>query len=160
MTDYTKYNAQNVLDNVNQLIDRRDKGAANKYSGLWYYGNRGYDMRKVCDDLSIFDWWVDNLSVSKLKDMRQFIEEAIKLGYTGYVCFKVGAAGCANGMWAYKTETTDGYSPNGECLYKSFTPSYNYWDAQLADGSWLAETTCGSYDGIKTKRQLESLLAK
>ena len=70
----------------------------------------------VCERLSIFDWWVDTISQTKLQDMKKFLQEAIKLGYTGYACFKVGATGCANGMWAYKEESEDGFSPK-ECEY-------------------------------------------
>lgn len=96
-------------------------------------------IRDVCDDLSIFDWWNDYLSVSQLKQMKSFLELAGKYGYNGYVCFKVGATGCANGMWAHKRESETGYSPDGECLYRSFTPEYISYDAQLEDGTWISE---------------------
>lgn len=89
--------------------------------------------------------------------MRKLLKEAIKLGYTGYVCFKVGAAGCANGMWAYKEESTTGYAPDGECLYKSFTPSYCYWSVKTVSGEWLPEGD-DDYDPIKTIKQLESFV--
>lgn len=117
-----------------------------------------YKIADVYDDLSIFDWWNEYLSKSQLKDMRRFLKEAIKLGYTGYVCFKVGATGCANGMWAHKEETTDGYSPDGECLYKSFTPAYNYWSVKTASGKWVPDGD-DKYDSIKTIKQLESLIS-
>ena len=89
--------------------------------------------------LSIFDWWKDWLTLSDLKSMKAFLTKAIKYGYNGYACFKVGASGCANGMWAYKEESTSGYSPDGEFLYRSFTPSYTAWDAKLADGTYVGE---------------------
>ena len=114
---------------------------------------------RVCDELSIFDWWVDNLSRSKLKDMRRFLREAIKLGYTGYVCFKVGAKYCANGMWAHKkSKTEDGYSPDGAFLYKSFTPDYNYWDIQDDDGKFITHKNHIEYDSITTIKQLEDTI--
>ena len=115
----------------------------------------------VCDELSIFDWWVDNLSLSKLKSMRRFLREAIKLGYTGYVCFKVGAKYCANGMWAYKKpRREDGYSPDGAFLYKSFSPDYNYWDIQDDDGKFITNKNHIEYDAIKTIKQLEATINK
>ena len=115
----------------------------------------------VCNELSIFDWWVDNLSRSKLKDMRRFLREAIKLGYTGYVCFKVGATYCANGMWAHKKpKTEDGYSPDGAFLYKSFTPDYNYWDIQDDDGKYITSKNHIEYDAITTIKQLEATINK
>ena len=50
----------------------------------------------------------------------------------------VGATGCANGMWAYKEESKDGYySPEGGCLYRSFTPAYTDWDIRDDNGTWL-----------------------
>lgn len=119
---YTKYNAENVLIEVEKKIDQ-----------LIHYGYK-LRIRDVCDELSIFDWWPEYIGVSRLKDMRKFLKEAIKLGFTGYVCFKVGASGCANGMWAHKENSADGYSPDGPCLYKSFTPDYNCWEIDFGDG--------------------------
>lgn len=116
--DY-RHNAYNVLLNVNNYIEQ--------LTNEEYKWNKKLSIRKVCDELSIFDWFKNELSISNLKDMRTFLKEAIKLGYSGYVCFKVGASGCANGMWAYKETSTNGYAPNCDCIYKSFTPSYNYW---------------------------------
>lgn len=123
----------------------------------------------VYNDLSIFDWWPEYLSKSKLKEMRQFLKEAIKLGYEGYVCFKVGAKGCANGMWAHtELETDEGYSPS-DCptLYRSFTPSYRYWDVTDKDGNWDWEGKYKddkdrntNYDKIKTIKQLEAYIAE
>ena len=118
-------------------------------------------MWDVCTDLSIFDWWVDELSISRLKEMRTFLREAIKLGFNGYVCFKVGATGCANGMWAHKAESVNGCSPDGDFLYKSFTPAYNYWDITFADGDFrkgddrLTYRVGKKYDDLKTIRDLE-----
>lgn len=115
-------------------------------------------IRSNCNRLSIFDWWRDYLSVSNLKDMKKFLLEAKKLGFTGYCCFKVGATGCSNGMWANKDETTDGYSPkNSPCLYKSFTPAYNYWGIDVkGDDNWLPAGD--KYDSVKTIRDLEKLV--
>ena len=134
-------NAEEVLEQVERLIEQ---------------GGR-YRITNVFHILSIFDWWNDYLSQTQLKDMRKFLKEAIKLGYTGYVCFKVGATGCANGMWAHKEESETGYSPDGECLYKSFTPAYIYWQVKTAEGKWIPDD---DYDSIKTIKQLEAMLEK
>lgn len=114
---------------------------------------RKYRIERVCVELNIFDWWNDNLSKAQLLDMRKFLKEAIKLGYTGYVCFQVGASGCANGMWAYKAESTTGYSPKGEAIYKSFSPDYNYW-------SWCDENQKWHHEDcdIRTIKQLEEAM--
>ena len=127
--EYKRYNAQPVLLAVEKWIRILETRKAMYAHSRWlqrYYGRVA--MREVCHELSIFDWWVDDITISRLKEMRTFLKEAIKLGYTGYVCFKVGATGCANGMWANKLPTTDGYSPKCEFLYRSFTPDYTYWD--------------------------------
>ena len=104
------------------------------------------------NEFSIFDWWPQYLTKSKLQEMRQFLREAIKLGYEGYVCFKVGATGCANGMWAHtELETDGGYSPNNcPCLFRSFTPAYRYWDVTDKDGNWDFE---GKYESEEDRRQ-------
>lgn len=113
---------------------------------------RRFPISSVCNDLSIFDWWPEYLTKSKLQEMRQFLREAIKLGYTGYVCFKVGATGCANGMWAHtELETDDGYVPNNcPTLFRSFTPAYRYWDVTDKDGNWDFE---GKYKDEEDRRQ-------
>jgi hypothetical protein len=135
-------NAEEVLEQVERLLDHVGR----------------YRITNVYHRLSIFDWWNDYLSMTQLRDMRKFLREAIKLGYTGYVCFKVGATGCANGMWAYKKESETGYSPDGEALYKSFTHDYNYWQVQTEDGKWLPAGE--DYDSLKTIKQLEEYLNK
>lgn len=127
-------NAKEVLGKVNEMIFEGEEYADN-HMGL----KRRWRIYNICGELSIFDWWNDYLSVSQLKQMRKFLETAILMGYTGYVCFKVGAKYCANGMWAYKEESTTGYSPDGECLYHSFVSGANDWDVKFADGSWLHE---------------------
>jgi hypothetical protein len=121
----------------------------------------------IYDKLSIFDWWPEYLSKSKLYEMRQFLKEAIKLGYEGYVCFKVGATGCANGMWAHtELETDEGYSPNNcPILFRSFTPAYRYWDVTDKDGNWDfegkykdEEDRRQNWDRLKTIKELEAFI--
>ena len=112
-------NAQQVLDNLDEL------------------GNESRKIDDVFKDLEIFDWWVNTLTTQRQREMRKFLKLAIELGYTGYVCFKVGASGCANGMWAHKKESEDGYSPDGECLYRSFTPDYVHYDFCNEKGEWF-----------------------
>lgn len=147
-------NAQEVLDAVKGKIEELE---AQKAKGFKHPYNTRLRIRNVYRELSIFDWWNEYLSLTQLKDMQKFLKEAIKLGYTGYVCFKVGATGCANGMWAHKSESETGYSPEGECLYKSFTPAYNYWQVKTSEGEWIPND---NYNSIKTIKQLEKLLAK
>ena len=147
--NYARFNPPAVLDKVNAYIDILSRG---KWS--W---ERKVRIDKVYDVLSIFDWWKEDLSISQLKDMRRFLKTAISLGFDGYVCFKVGATGCANGMWAHKAPTTDGYSPNGPSLYKSFVCDYNCWDVDLGNG-FLAKTA-GGYYSIKTIKDLKALIA-
>lgn len=116
MADFKKYNAQNVLDRVQEIITA--------------YRTQLY-IPDVYADLSIFDWWKSSLTLSDLKQMRTFLKAAVDLGFTGYVCFKVGAAGCAHGMWAHKEESTNGFSPECDFLYHSFRPGDNFWDAEI-----------------------------
>lgn len=156
--EYSDYNAVNVLTRVDAAINelqsltyddfRRDYQKSyqdsktgrgvQRYRRVGYQdaGIRNFNLRAVCDEFSIFDWWRDYLSLSQLKQMKKFLETAIQLGFTGYVCFKVGSAGCSHGMWAHRTETTDGYSPDGDALFHSFRSGDNYWDVKLND-EWL-----------------------
>lgn len=143
--NYKHHNAEAVLVEVEKAIED------------------GWSMPigMVYDRFSIFDWWPERLTVAHLKQMRTFLKEAIKLGYTGFVCFKVGASGCANGMWAYKMESTNGHAPDDpEALYRSFTPDYTYYGVCHKD-QWLpAEEIDGnSYDSLKTVKQLETYIA-
>ena len=135
-------NAVEVLKNVEKLIET----------------GHGYANADVCGELSIFDWWNDYLSLSQLKDMRRFLREAIKLGYTGYVCFTVGAKDCSNGMWAYKEESKDGFSPDGEALYKSFVSGSNYWCFCTSEGKWIPEGEDSDGTYIKTVKALEEAI--
>ena len=137
-----EYNAEPVLERLEKMIEAG-----------W---SRRIDV--VYDDLSIFDWWSEKLTITHMKQMRTFLKEAIKLGYTGYVCFKVGAHGCANGMWAHKEETKDGYSPKGDFIYRSFTPDYTNWQAKINDKNY-PEATGAEWDSCKTAKQLETILA-
>lgn len=163
--EYKKYNAQPVLLAVEKwirIIEMREK----VYSwSKWCYRHYGrITMRECYDDLSIFDWWTEYITIGKLKEMRTFLREAIKLGYTGYVCFKVGASGCANGMWADRVPTTNGYSPKGgDYLYRSFTPDYTYWDICYNDecgdkADKLSKRVGKGYNELKTIRDLEGAL--
>lgn len=134
-------NAAKVLENVNNCIAELYKSSDwNRMT--WMRGRKAFWMEAVCDELSIFDWWNEYLSMSQLKQMKSFLENAIKLGYTGYVCFKVGAAYCAHGMWAHRQESTNGYSPNeGGFLYHSFRSGDNYYDVKFNDGT-MAHKDC------------------
>ena len=137
----SEYNAQPVLERLEKMIEE----------------GRTRRIDVVYDDLSIFDWWPETLSVARMKQMRAFLREAISLGYTGYVCFKVGASGCANGMWAHKEESTDGYSPKGDCLYRSFSPDYTYWQVKK-DGTWFPEDDL--YNNLRNINALENYMAE
>ena len=135
------YNAEPVLERLEKRIEQ----------GV------SLPINMVYDELSIFDWWPERLTVSHMKQMRTFLKAAIKLGYKGYVCFKVGASGCANGMWAAKAESTDGHSPKGETMYRSFTPDYTYYAVCDKNDVWFPERE--NYDSCKTVKQLETLIA-
>ena len=151
---YSKYNAKAVLAEVDALIaDYEERKERATHHGHQMYRVSGYNIRSVYERLSIFDWWVNTLGIAHLKQMRSFLREAIKLGFNGYVCFKVGARGCANGMWAHTVESKDGYSPDeGEVLYRSFTPAYTYWSF-TRNGEWMPDRE--KYDSLKTIGQLE-----
>lgn len=140
---YEDYNAQPVLERLEKMIER----------------GCSVPVNLVYDDLSIFDWWKDRLTVAQMKQMRAFLKEAIKLGYTGYVCFKVGASGCANGMWASTEQTTTGHSPcTGRTLYRSFSPDYTYWSVDLGNGVGY-QPSGDNWNYLKTAKQLEAFLA-
>ena len=112
-------------------------------------------IRDHYNALSIFDWWTENLSVSKMKQMEAFLKNAIRLGYNGYVCFKVGAHQCSNGMWAYKEVSKDGYAPESDALYRSFSPDYTYYQFSK-NGIWYPIRD--KYDSYKTIKELEKLM--
>lgn len=161
-------NARECLVNVENLI--KELGDATKAGYVFMDYDRmnwkGFSSKKVfkieaiCDECGIFDWWNETLSMSQLKQMRTFLKQAIKLGFTGYVCFKVGAAGCSHGMWAHKNESTDGYSPDGDVLYHSFRAGDNYFDMQL-NNIWMhdkyatEENSCPDFTLKQVKEELK-----
>lgn len=147
MGKYANRNAESVLAQVERCLEEIDSQP-----------RRRYRIGEVCERLSIFVWWPEHLGEPKLKDMRRFLRAAIERGYHGYVCFKVGATGCANGMWAYKKESEDGHSPDGGFLYKSFTPDCNYWAAKTDDGEMFPSGN--DFDCCKTVKQLEALMSE
>ena len=129
------YNAKEVLEHVENKIAYLER-----MKNYYYKGYRPrLHIRDVYRDLNIFDWWCEYLSISQLKDMRANLKTAIKMGYDGYACFKVGVSGCTNGMWFHKENSTNGYSPDGDFICHSFTPAYNTWDGFI-NGKYLVDT--------------------
>lgn len=166
---YESKNAQPVLEAVNACIKELEEASQSYFpSNPKRMKNKGYTnndkvfrISEVCEELSIFDWWGEYLSMSQLKQMKKFLETAISLGFTGYVCFKVGAKYCAHGMWAHKEESTTGYSPDGDCLFHSFRSGDNYYDMKLSD-VWMhdkyatADNRCPDFTLKQIKAELES----
>ena len=155
-TNYSNKNVAAVLEAVKNCMTELEAVKTERYYNLdsKRFDRRGWGANEtkqfkigaVYDELSIFDWWNETLSMSQLKQMKKFLETALNLGFTGYACFKVGAAGCSHGMWAYKNETTDGYSPDGDVLHHSFRSGDNYYDMQLGD-KWMSELLPGCEKG-------------
>lgn len=157
-------NAKECLINVENLINELE--AANNYMGpsdfsrmTWKGCKRVFKISAVYNECGIFDWWNENLSISQLKQMRSFLKQAIKLGFNGYVCFKVGAKYCSHGMWAHKEESSDGYSPEGDVLFHSFRSGDNYYDMEL-NGVWMhdkyktEENSCPDFTLKQIKEEL------
>ena len=161
MGKYSDKNADAVLRNIKNAIAELEaiQGCAvnsnyDRYQRTSWKDNRyAFRMRAVCNELSIFDWWKDTLSISQLKQMKKFVENAIELDFTGYVCFKVGASGCSHGMWAAKEESTDGFSPDCDTLFHSFRSGDNYYDICL-NNKWY-EGWSENYKIADIKRILE-----
>lgn len=120
---YESLNAEHIRDLLEEHISKLENKTY----------NRTLEIKSVWRELSIFDTWKDRLSITDLKNMKHFLNTAMELGLRGYVCFKVGASGCANGMWCSDRPSTNGHSPEeGYCIWHSFTPDYNKWS--LLDG--------------------------
>ena len=164
------HNAYEVLEQVKRHIEQLQDATNDWFSTAFtpvkmqhvgYHGKAVYKIMQVCEELSIFDWWNETLSMSQLKQMQKFLETAIKMGYTGYVCFKVGAAGCANGMWAYNQESDNGHSPAGcGCLFRGFrSDTYNEWNARLDDGETWLHDIVDTENGSFTLKQVKNMLA-
>ena len=133
----------NVLQQVETLIKRGEK----------------YPLWSVAKDLIIFEYHIDYLTQTHLKAMRQFLKEAEKLGYAGFVQFQIGNSWLPSGMWAYKGRTDNrNRAPEGEWLYRSFEPKNNHWEVQWKDGHIYPERD--TYDSIKTAKEIEKLITE
>lgn len=154
--NWKKNNVEQVLSEVNLLLEVLEEKKAN--ARFRWEKRPTFLMKEVYERLSIFDWWVNELNTTRLKDMKMFLSKALELGLKGYCCFKVGVDGCANGMWVHSAESTDGYSPdNCIVLYKSFTPSYNYWSIDLNNGKGFIPGK-EKHSSCKTFKQLKELI--
>ena len=147
----TTTDPRTILATVNEMIDKAELHKERTGKPM------RYPIEKVCRELGIFDWWNDNLSVSQLKQMRMFLENAINRGFDGYAGFKVGAKNCANGMWATKKKSADGYTPDGETLYRSFTPDYTRWEISFDGEHWIGDndTTITDIDRFIWEHRME-----
>lgn len=134
-------NVKEVKENVFEYIKRCDRGES-------------FTIPQVCDDCGIFDWFDDRIGRTKFQEMYSFLNAAEKLGYTGYCCFKVGSSFTANGMWAYKNESTTGYSPDGGFIYRSFSPNYTEWGMRNDDGELLVNMQTGDTSFAKKNTML------
>ena len=113
-----------------------------------------FKIDEIFDEVGIFDWWGSTLSMSQLKQMKNFLTTAHKLGFDGYVCFKVGATGCSHGMWAHKEESTTGYSPEtGDVLFHSFRCGDCYWDVCHND-KWMGDHSTYKFNLKQVKAEL------
>lgn len=150
MSKYERLNAKEVLKNLEERIEELKNAP---FKNCFY-------ITTVCNELNIFDWFQNTIALNKLMDMKKFLKESIKLGFDGYVCFKVGSTGCANGMWAHKENSTDGYSPSGDYIYKSFTPDYNCWQIRINDITYPSRQTNEEFNKCKTIKQFENYIAE
>ena len=80
-------NARECLVNVENLIKELENANFEGYANMDYtrMARKGYSSKKVfkiraiCEECNIFDWWNETLSMSQLKQMRTFLNQAIKL---------------------------------------------------------------------------------
>ena len=124
-------NVENLIEELNDVNLGYESMDLNRMTWKGFSSKKVFKIEAICDECGIFDWWNETLTVTQLKQMRTFLKQAIKLGFTGYVCFKVGTAGCSHGMWAYKNESDD-------VLYHSFRAGDNYFDMCIND-TWMHE---------------------
>lgn len=117
MGQYENKTVPVVLIQIDDLLDKMNEIGASKVR-----------IANVCDKLSIGDWFKTDLLKTNLEEMKKFLLEAESLGFDGHCEFCVGTKDSRNGMWAFKCESTNGYAPTGDYIYKSFSPAQNYWD--------------------------------
>ena len=165
MGQHSNLNAEVILQNIENAIAELEsiQGSAlnpnhdRYFRTSWKNDKYAFKINAVYKELSIFDWWGKTLSLSQLKQMKNFVKSAIKLGFTGYTTFKVGEKGCSHGMWVAKEESEDGYNPDCDTLFHSFRNDTNYYDVEL-NGKWMSKLFDKKYDELKLddiKRILE-----
>lgn len=128
--NYSMYNAEHIRDllkkHIEEMTERKEKFSCR---GRWYSYTYRPTIRidDVYKELSIFDWWKHELSLQNVKDMYNFVNKAIKLGFKGYVCFKVGATGCARIAEEFCNSNFN--NPNRD-LYTCLTEYLEYYESR------------------------------
>lgn len=149
-----KKTAEEVLKNVNKMLTEAEYYKKHNGKIKWYL-----DSLKICEDLSIWKYQDRIMTVSKLKEMKKFLENAIKLGFTGHAFFLVGKKGYGHGMWVYKNYHP--YNKINECLYHSFVNGKNYYNYIDKEGKYLGDKISGkTYRREFTLKEIEQEIKK
>ena len=70
-------NAHEVIENVSRYIAEGEAKKARTGVSPKYF------IREICNDLGIFDWWNEYMSLTQLRQIKSFLETAISCGYDG-----------------------------------------------------------------------------
>lgn len=144
--------AYECLNTVNKLLDalegkieltQKEKGTYGYYNNTWT-GKKYYSRYSVKNYINLTGTDRSQVTKTMLKEMKKFLEKAIKFGFIGDVKFRIGYD---NGMYASTRVTQEGYDEGQLILYHNFGSERKYW--QLRTGRKIIGEDCTKEKEIK-----------
>lgn len=143
MEGYKKYRVEEILKAVDNYLAN---GVVQEISS-------------VADSMNITKWSpnVRYLTLTNARQMRVFLREARYLEIGGYAAFQIQLLhGNLITMWAYRFESLDGRTPEGQYLYRKYSASGTYWDITNNKGD--VPVPGRRFNALRTIKDLEEFI--
>jgi len=149
--------AYECLNTVNKLLDalegrieltQKEKKIYGYYEDIWT-GKKYYSRYTVKNYINLAGTDRSQVTKTMLKEMKKFLEKAIKFGFYGDVKFSIGYD---NGMYASTRVTQEACDEGQLILYRNFDSRYKYW--QLRTGRRIIGVNC------TTEKEIKDLIKK
>lgn len=146
-----------VLFHVNKMLNYMEtkEGLTEEEKRMYEYTPSRWGRREYFDcyynqnRLGIETYKRNQLTKTMLKDMKMFLDEAVKYGFLGDVRFRNGAR---DGMWASSRTGSEEEKKGETVLYHTFNSDYSYWKIFNDKGKDLTN------GGLNTKNDLKRFI--